>query len=120
VFPLVIVCFSLTGLSALEVRTAGDVLNRIVESLYEALGGGTLLFRLGVEHFGVLLAHNGLKVRLLETTLRTALAAQRQTLGSVAPRLHLVTATAREGDRISAMLGEAEHDLTLNIAESAT
>ena len=118
VFPLVIVCFSLTGLSALEVQTACGVIARIVESLYEALGGGTLLFRLGVERFAVLLPHNGLKVRLLETTLRAELAGYRQTLGSVTPRLHLVTATAREGDRISAMLEEAEHDLTLNITES--
>lgn len=118
VFPLVIVCFSLTGLSALEIRTACAVLDQTVETLYEALGRGTLLFRLGVERFAVLLPHNGLKVRLLETTLRTELAGYRQTLGSVAPRLHLVTATARQSDRISAMLEEAEHDLTLNITES--
>jgi CheY-like chemotaxis protein len=120
VFPLVIACFSLTGLNALAIRAGCQMLDEVIENLYDALGGGTLLFRLGLEHFAVLLPHNGLKVKLLEKSLRSELAESRQTLGSVAPRLHLVTVTIQQGEHVSAMLEAAEATLNAKIAESGT
>jgi CheY-like chemotaxis protein/GGDEF domain-containing protein len=117
--PLVVVCFSLTGWQALDLKCGVHLLTEIVRNLYDAIGGNSLLLRLGTEHFAVLVPHHSTKALALEQAVRGALATSLRTPGSQPPRLQLTSRVASADIPLGDTLCQTESDLFAAIMSDA-
>ena len=110
-FPLAMTCFGLTGLRALEAPAANHLLAQVLDTLLGVLDLDAQLYRLGPEHFAILMQHDTPRLHALDVALHANLALARDVLGPATPVLCLGTVIAEEGDHLREILRQAEHDM---------